>query len=86
MGFPEAVNKMFTKRNIVNKMFLLVISEQKQWEAKVKVKETDPTWSKILFLSVIPIDQLKKVTLKSNFDQISFLPPGPCKGKVQCSK
>ena len=49
-------------------MFLLVISEQKQWEAKVKVKETDPTWSKILFLSVIPIDQLKKVTLKSNFD------------------
>ena len=68
MGFPEAVNKMFTKRNIVNKMFLLVISEQKQWEAKVKVKETDPTWSKILFLSVIPIDQLKKVTLKSNFD------------------
>ena len=25
-------------------------SEQKKWEAKVKVKETDPTWSQ--FLSV----------------------------------
>ena len=58
VGFPEAVNKMF----------LLVSSEQKEWEAKVKVKETDPTWSKILFVWVIAIDQLEKVALKSNFD------------------
>ena len=25
-------------------------SNKKQWRAKVKVKETDPTWSQILFL------------------------------------
>ena len=27
-------------------------SEQKQWQVKVKVKETDPTWSQILFFPV----------------------------------
>ena len=28
------------------------ISEQKQWEAKIKVKETDPTWSQNWLSSV----------------------------------
>ena len=27
-------------------------SEEKQWQVKVKVKETDPTWSQILFFPV----------------------------------
>ena len=27
-------------------------SEQKQWEAKAKLKETDPTWSQVLFFPV----------------------------------
>lgn len=28
------------------------ISEQKQWETKVKVKQTDSTWGQILFFPV----------------------------------
>ena len=31
---------------------MYALSKQKQWEAKVKVKETDPTSSQILFFSV----------------------------------
>ena len=35
-------------------------SEQKQWEAKVKVKETDPACSQILFFPVTPSCHLHK--------------------------
>ena len=42
----------------------ILLSEQKQWQVKVKVKETDPTWSQILFF---PITEAMSPALAGGF-------------------